>query len=80
MGGGGPSVATSNGKLYRAGLPAGLFIMYRDVPGTPDTDDGWTYATVSPAFEVTASGRIDSCMACHLLAPHGRLFGVPKFH
>jgi hypothetical protein len=72
--------ATSNGKLYRAGLPAGLFIMYRDAPGTPDTDDGWTYATVSPASEVTASGRIDSCVACHVVAPHGRLFGVPKFH
>ncbi len=72
--------AMSNGKLYRAGLPAGLFIMYRDAPGVPDTDDGWTYATVSPASEVTASGRIDSCIGCHLLAPHGRLFGVPKFH
>ena len=72
--------ATSNGKLYRAGAPAGLFIMYRDAPGAPDTDDGWTYATVSPTDEVTAAGRIDSCMGCHLLAPHGRLFGVPKFH
>lgn len=69
--------AKKGDKYYKAGDPAGLFIMYRVEPG-PDNDEGWIYATVSPDKQVTASGRIDSCMGCHVEATHGRLFGVPK--
>jgi hypothetical protein len=35
------------------------------------------YATVGPDKQVTAAGRIASCMECHVDAPHGRLFGLP---
>lgn len=64
-------------QYYKAGDAAGLYIMYRVEPG-PDNDDGWIYATITPDRQVTASGRIDSCMGCHVEATHGRLFGVPK--
>jgi hypothetical protein len=32
---------------------------------------------VSPAGAVTSAGRVGSCMACHEVATHERLFGVP---
>ena len=71
--------ASKDGKLYRAGDPTGLFIMYRvDAGSSIPNDEGWVYATVSPDRVVTGSGRIGSCMTCHEEASHGRLFGVPK--
>ena len=58
--------------------PAGLFIMFRLDPATPDNDEGWVYATVSPSGRVTGSGRVASCMGCHeTSAIHERLYGVP---
>jgi hypothetical protein len=70
--------AKSDAGFFRAAAPAGLFIMFRLDPSTPDTDEGWVYATVSAAGEVTASGRVASCMGCHETgATHERLFGVP---
>lgn len=46
-------------------------------PATPNTDDGWVYATLTPDGKaVTASGRIASCTECHTKAPHERLFGM----
>ena len=54
------------------------FIMFRLDPATPDTDEGWVYATVSPAGQVTAAGRVACCMGCHeTSATHERLYGVP---
>ena len=70
--------ATKDGRTFRATEPAGLFLMYRVERGSPDSDEGWIYATVSTDRRVTASGRIESCMGCHEAAPHGRLFGVPR--
>jgi hypothetical protein len=70
--------AQADGGVYRAGAPAGLFIMFRLDPATPDTDEGWVYATVSAAGQVTAAGRVASCMGCHeTSATHERLYGVP---
>jgi len=69
--------AKGDGGVYRAAAPAGLFVMFRLDPSTSDTDEGWVYATVSPAGEVTSAGRVASCMGCHESATHERLFGVP---
>ncbi|HKQ71024.1 MAG TPA: hypothetical protein VJT73_16875 [Polyangiaceae bacterium] len=66
------------GVVYRAATPAGLFIMFKLAPTTPDTDQGWVYATVTTAGQVTSAGRIASCMGCHEAADHERLFGVPR--
>lgn len=69
--------AEHDGLCVQPGDFRGLFLMMRG-EATPDTDAGWTYATVDPRGEVTASGRIAQCMGCHEDAPHGRLFGVPS--
>jgi hypothetical protein len=71
--------ATKGDKVYKAGKPAGLFIMTKFNPATPGTDDGWVYGTVTPdAKTVIAAGKIESCMGCHREAKHDRLFGLPK--
>jgi hypothetical protein len=70
--------AKKDGVVYRATEPAGLFIMFKVDPATHDTDEGWVYATVSPAGQLTSSGRVAACMGCHeTSATHERLFGVP---
>jgi hypothetical protein len=70
--------ASKDGKNYRAGRKADLFIMFKLDPQTPGTDNGWVYGTVSPdGKRVTSAGRVENCMACHLRAPHDRLFGPP---
>lgn len=77
--GGLPSeVATLDGALYRRGELHGLFVMLKLDPATPGTDAGWVYATVTPdRSRVTAAGRVESCMRCHVDAPHDRQFGLP---
>jgi hypothetical protein len=65
------------GVVYRAANLAGLYIMFKLPEATPDTDQGWVYATLTAAGEVTAAGRVASCMGCHEVATHERLFGVP---
>ncbi len=69
-----------DGDLFRTGDPAGLFIMAKlSETEKPGTDAGWIYATISANLkEVTAFGRIDSCMDCHTKTKHDRLFG-PKW-
>lgn len=69
--------AQKDGKIYRVGDAAGLFVMYRVDANVANSDEGWIYATVSADKQVTASGRISSCMTCHQDAKYGRLFGVP---
>ena len=65
------------GKLFHAKQRNSLFIMYRADSPTPATDNGWVYGTVSPDGQtITSSGRVQSCMGCHLQAPHERLFGI----
>lgn len=71
--------AKKDGKTYKAGKPAGLYIMFKAESATADTDAGWVYGTVTPdGRTVTASGRIESCMGCHVKAKNDRLFGLPK--
>jgi Cytochrome P460 len=70
--------ATKDNKVYKAGKPAGLFIMMKLDPATPGTDDGWVYGTVTADGKtVTAAGKVESCMKCHQEARHDRLFGLP---
>ena len=45
-----------DGHLYHARQKAGLFIMYRLDPSTPETDQGWVYGTVNRDGIVTAFG------------------------
>lgn len=70
--------ASKGGKRFRAGASRGLYVMLRLDPKTPGTDDGWVYGTIAPDGTLTSSGRVASCMSCHVGAPHGRLFGLPK--
>jgi hypothetical protein len=69
--------ARADGGVFRAAAPAGLFIMFKAAAATEQTDLGWVYATVSPAGQVTSAGRVASCMSCHEVAEHERLFGIP---
>jgi len=74
-----PYAKGDGGVIYRAATFAGLYIMFKLDPSTADTDEGWVYATVTAAGQVTASGRVASCMGCHeTSATHERLYGVPR--
>ena len=54
-----------------------LFVMLRQARETPGTDEGWVYGALTPDGEtVLESGRIQSCMACHMKAERERLFGL----
>jgi hypothetical protein len=72
-----PYARNDDGQVFRATERAGLFIMLKLDDATPDTDAGWVYGTVTPRGEVTAAGRVASCMGCHVKAPRDRLFGLP---
>lgn len=69
-------IDTPDGPV-RPGAYAGLFVMWHDASDDAD-EERWTYATLSATGEVTATGRIESCVACHAAAPHGGLFGLEK--
>ena len=70
--------AAKGDKVYKAAKIAGLFVMMNLDPKTPDTDDGWVYGTLTADGKtVTAAGKIESCMKCHLNAKSDRLFGRP---
>jgi hypothetical protein len=73
-----PYARTKDGAVFHAGQRAGLYVMYRLPPETPATDAGWVYATLTPTGEVTAAGRLQTCMDCHHHAPNERLFGLPE--
>jgi hypothetical protein len=65
-------------RLYHAREKGPLFVMFKTDPQTPGTDEGWVYGTLTPdGHQVTAAGRVESCMKCHREAPHDRLFGLP---
>ena len=71
--------ASKDGKVFKATKPAGLFIMMKLDPKTPDTDGGWVYGTVSADLKsVTAAGKVESCMKCHQDAKYDRLFWFAK--
>jgi len=70
--------ARKGGRLYHARERGPLFVMFKVGPGTPGTDAGWVYGTVTPdGTTVMSAGRVESCMRCHQDAPHDRLFGLP---
>lgn len=72
-----PEYAFTNEKAYKTGEQGPLFMMLKLDPGTSGTDEGWVYATLTPdGSEITAAGRIASCMGCHVTAKHDRLLGV----
>jgi len=72
--------AYDGGTRYVAGEALGRYVMikYADVAGAarPGTDAGWVYATVGTDGRIVQAGKIESCIACHRSAPHGRLFGL----
>lgn len=69
--------ATRGDKAYKAAKPAGLFVMMKVDPETDGTDAGWVYGTLSAdGKQVTAAGKVESCMKCHQDAKHDRLFGL----
>lgn len=78
-----PNYTTLDGKTYKTGDPAGLYIMVKLDPKLDPasgekrtTDEGWIYATTSPdAKTITASGRIASCIDCHKDTGRDRLYG-----
>src|SRR5262249_17194570 len=58
--------ARKEGRMYHTSERAGLYIMMKMDPSTPDTDEGWVYGTLSACkTKVTSAGRLASCMACH---------------
>jgi Cytochrome P460 len=68
--------AHDHGNSYVPGEPADLFVMTKLDPRTPGTDDGWVYGVATPDGSlVKEAGKVASCVACHQLAPHDRLFG-----
>ncbi len=72
------SVVQSGGRTYRAGDRSGLFILLREKPSA-DNDEGWVYGTVSADRKtVTSVGRVESCVRCHSLAQHERLYGLRR--
>lgn len=68
---------TENGRVYTLGQMLDLFIMMKVDPATPNTDEGWIYAVVSPRPEakVIEAGALELCAGCHRTAPHDRVFG-----
>jgi len=71
--------AQIDGKWFRTGAPAGLFIMLKLDPRTPNTDQGWVYAVTSPDNKsILAKGVISSCVGCHEKTTRDRLYG-PKW-
>jgi hypothetical protein len=69
--------ATKGGKVYKAAKSAGLFVMMKLDSKTQDTDDGWVYGTASAdGKSVTAAGKVESCMRCHVDAKYDRQFGL----
>ncbi len=69
-----PYASGKNGKIYKASKKAGLFVMMKLDPKTPETDAGWVYGTVGADLKsVTAIGKIESCIQCHMKAKHDRM-------
>ena len=74
-----PISAEIGGVRYETGARAGLFAMLKVDPATPNTDEGWIYATYPPgSTEPSEFGRIASCMECHVREGQGRLFGLKR--
>jgi hypothetical protein len=73
---GGSFVVKNGNMVCHGGDAAGLFVMHKLEPGTPDTDNGWVYGTIDKNGIVTAAGRVASCMRCHENNTEDRRFGL----
>lgn len=63
-----------DGKKVEIAKRKSLFVMIKQAPDTPGTDEGWVYGIIKPETkEILASGRVGSCMACHQ-EPIDRMF------
>ena len=63
-------------EILEIGQRQNFFIMTKLAEDTPKTDQGWVYGVVdSDTREVVASGKIASCMSCHVNGGNDRLFG-----
>ena len=71
-----PYAVGPDGKYYRASKIVGLYVLLEKPKGTPGTDDGFVYGTLTPTGEILSSGRVASCMGCHANAKRGRFFGT----
>jgi len=71
-----PLEVTQGDQRWHGGDAAGLFVMHKLEPGTPDTDNGWVYGTIDKNGIVTAAGRVASCMRCHMNNTEDRRFGL----
>ncbi len=65
--------AREGDKLYVASKIVGLNVMLNRAPGSPGTDGGWIYGTLTPEGEVTAAGRVASCMGFHTTSKNDRV-------
>lgn len=66
-----------DGKFFRIGEPVGLFIMLKLDSKTPDTDEGWVYATTTiDGKTISSIGRVESCMSCHKEVTRDRVYGT----
>ena len=74
-----PEYAFDGDRAFKIDKQGPLFIMLKLNPETPDTDQGWVYATLTPdGSEVTAAGKIESCMKCHVESKNDRMIGLWK--
>jgi hypothetical protein len=73
-----PTVALDDGSRVTSGARMDLFVMTKvEDHAAPGTDAGWIYGTVAPDGRVTSSGRVGTCMGCHVEdATRERLFGL----
>ena len=69
--------AKVGGKTLEIGQRQNFFVMTKLAVDTPKTDQGWVYGVVdADTREVIGSGKIASCMSCHVEeGTNDRLFG-----
>lgn len=64
-------------EMLEIGQRQNFFIMTKLATDTPKTDQGWVYGVVdADTRKVVASGKVASCMSCHVEAKNDRLFGA----
>ena len=62
--------------MLEIGQRQNFFVMAKLAKDTPKTDQGWVYGVVdAETRKVVASGKVASCMSCHVEAANDRLFG-----
>lgn len=68
-------------KTLEIGQRKNFFVMTKLAEDTPKTDQGWVYGVVdSDTRKVIASGKVASCMSCHVEGEtNDRLFGSKLF-